>query len=150
MFGKTIGFFQMGFTLIELPIAIAIIGVISVGTSQFVELNAVRITPSMPNVASNERDCSATLTILDQTGTMLKQTTVAMGDGSVHNIQWSPVPSENTAPTQVYAIISKPEPALGLPAPCARNGEIFATMEVKNSNGQTMVLLPAVQLPAVQ
>ncbi len=151
MFRQTIDFFQKGFTLIELPIAIAVIGVIGVGASQYVALNAVRV--ASPTVVG---ECEATLAILDPEGNVLSQQTVPMSNGSVNTITWFPPnPAANSGPVpgSVYAVVSKSEPhtnsVQGYTHSCTRNGEIFATMEVKNLNGQTMVLLPAVQLPAI-
>ncbi|MGD0961342.1 MAG: prepilin-type N-terminal cleavage/methylation domain-containing protein [Methylomonas sp.] len=152
MFRQTIDFFQQGFTLIELPIAIAVIGVIGVGVSQSVTLNAVRVaSPTTVN------ECQATLAILGADGTVLSQMTETFGNGLVNSITWFPPnPAANsapsTSPTPVYAVVAKSEPASSANGQrsCARNGEIFATLEVKNGDGTTAVLLPAVQLPAVQ
>lgn len=144
---------QKGFTLIELPIAIAIIGVLEVTVAQLVTINAVRVaTP--PALGVQPANCVATLALMGSNGTVLSQKPFAMGDGSVQTLQWK---SNLTEP--VYAVISggiiPGASTTGLPSPlppaCIRNGEVFATMEVLDTiSGETKVLPGRQLLPAVQ
>ncbi len=140
-----------GFTLIELHFAIAIVGIISVASSQFVQLNAVRVHHDTPT-----SDCSTTLTIYGDAGgnDVLSHETVTMGDGSVRKITWGDGTTDHD-PKSVYAVITKTvnNPSNNLPAvQSCRPGEIFATMELMDrATNQTILVLPGIEkLPAVQ
>jgi prepilin-type N-terminal cleavage/methylation domain-containing protein len=123
---------QSGFTLIEMGIALSIVGVLGVAANQTVRLNALR-RPSPATLPA----CSANLALVDNNANVLNSSIVSLTPGQAKSITLSADP---TAVELVYG------GAFRANTNSCDSREIVATFELVDSHtGSTLVALPAVQ-----
>ncbi len=165
-----------GFTLIEFGVAIAIIGVLGVSAGQMARFNLLFLPAVQFGLAPAQ--CTVDLKIYDDTGASLAASTVTLTGNQSKNVTYENTPSATTGPApgsfastgsatadptavEIHAFATVPDcpdhsescsPTQRLQQQaCANNPRDFAaTLELVDASGNTLALLPAVQLPAEQ
>jgi prepilin-type N-terminal cleavage/methylation domain-containing protein len=123
---------QAGFTLIEMGVALSIVGVLGVAANQTVRLNALRL----PSPATQPA-CSANLALVDSNANVLNSSVISLTPGQTKSITLTGDP---TAVELVYG------GAFRAKTNSCDSREIIATFElIDNLTGATLVALPAVQ-----
>ena len=121
-----------GFTLIEMGVALSVVGVLGVAANQTVRLNALRL----PSPATLQA-CSANLALVDHNANVLNSSVVSLTPGQTKSITLTGDP---TAVELVYG------GAFRAKTDSCDSREIIATFELIDSRtGATLAALPAVQ-----